>query len=128
MTADQKSFAVKMGFFGHYNEPELEVNVPRSAFTNGTCRLHLVFDPVKKQWETASAGSTELKINTPARIINEKKEVKARAPVLKVPEKKEAPKRSASGSSGSSRLDRLSAPKKIVEKHEVSTSASSIKN
>ena len=67
-------------------------------------------------------------MKTPARIINEKKEVKARAPALKVPEKKEVSKRSAS--TGSSRLDRLAAPKRIVEKKDSTsnTSASSLNN
>ena len=62
-----------MGFFGHYDEPELEVNVPRTAFTNGKCQLDLVFDPVSKQWESARVGSTELRMNTTAKIVKEKK-------------------------------------------------------
>lgn len=81
VTAEQKLFAVKMGFFGHYNEPELEVQVPLSAFNNGKCQLDLVFNPANRQWEQAKVGSTELKMNAPARIIDEKKEVSTlRAP------------------------------------------------
>ena len=81
VTAEQKSFTVKMGFFGHYNEPELEVQVPLSAFNNGKCQLDLVFNPANRQWEQAKVGSTELKMNAPARIIDEKKEVSTlRAP------------------------------------------------
>lgn len=51
-----------MGFFGHYNEPNLEVNVPRSAFVNGKCMMNMVYDTFKMRWEKAIIGETELKM------------------------------------------------------------------
>ena len=41
---------MELGFHGHYGESNLQFSVPRYLLKNKTCRLEMIFCPIKKQW------------------------------------------------------------------------------
>lgn len=87
---DNAVYKAKATFMGHYGEPELEIEVPRSAFKNGSFRVKMTFDIFKKQWikVTEKDSNQAVKfVSTGAKTV----EVKNLAPKAAV-----APKRAQS--------------------------------
>jgi len=54
-------FNTSFTFHAHYNEPKLEIKVPRSAFTDKTCRIEMVFDPFTRNWLAANVQDADFK-------------------------------------------------------------------
>ena len=116
-------YTAKFTFQGHYNEPALEIQVPRSAFENNSCRIAMNFCPFRRQWIEVNVQDVKsrenlntLKFNSNGSTakVDEKKQVPAKKAAPKVtntlkapsklaaPERKESPATSASSKSNRS--------------------------
>ena len=74
--ANNSVYSAKMTFMGHYNEPELEIEVPRTAFTKPNFRIKMIYCPFQCKWISVTGldCGTSIKFAQKAPVIEEKKE------------------------------------------------------
>ena len=65
-------YNAKMTFMGHYREPTLEVEVPRSAFAKPSFKIKMVYCPFEGKWLSV----TGLECGTAVKFTFEKPEAK----------------------------------------------------
>ena len=119
-----KEYNAKVTFQGHYNEPQLEIKVPRSAFTNKTCRFEMVFDPFTRKWLAVNIQNVETRESTGSLQFSFGNQAIAAAKMDEkaVPEKKSAPVKATAAAKKTS----LKAPAAPEKKERIpSTSVSS---
>ena len=63
------NFVAKMGFQGYYNEPELNVHLPKQAFEANKVDIEMVYNPFSGKWESVTTlAGDQLKFDNEGQV------------------------------------------------------------